>query len=173
MRQRLRKIAGEAAGHRIVFFRQQPEIVRHRGNALQQHLGAVDVSTQHIGIGEPERASQEGSFNRRLFVRNCARIVPEYEAVRHQMFLDSRQRPGNTRIGRWEEANRRNQKRAGVEHLRTVGFDEGVLVAIKALLADVAMDGIAQFAPVLDRRLEPETFGTLDAAIECHPDQHH
>src|SRR5262249_35017819 len=58
------------------------------------------------------------------------------------------------------------------EQTRAVGFDKGIGSAVETLLADVAVDGLAQRSPLLQRRLEAEGFRALDAAVERDPGHH-
>ena len=66
MRQRLREIAGLAAGTGIVLFGQQAEIVGDRDHAVEQRLRLVDLARQHIGVRQPKRAGEERAFDRLL-----------------------------------------------------------------------------------------------------------
>src|SRR4051812_40839110 len=85
------------------------------------------------------------------------------------MPFDRGQRAADARIIRRQESHRRQQQDAGIEHLRAIGLDEGIQFEIKSSRADVEMDGIAQRAPLVERRLEAEHLGALDAAVERDP----
>src|SRR6266481_7987285 len=125
-----------------------------------------------MGVGEPKGAGEKRAFDRLPFLRNLAGIVPQHKSVAHHIFLDRLDRTANAGVGRRQEAYRGQQQDAGVEQLRSVGFDKRVLLAIKTLVANFATDGIAQCPPSVERRIKSELFSALDAAIERHPGHH-
>ena len=59
-----------------------------------------------------------------------------------------------------------------VPRMRGSDVDKGVRSAVETLLADVAVDRLAQRSPLLERRLEAEGFRALDAAVERDPGHH-
>ena len=169
MRQRLREIAGLASRAGIEFLRQQSEIVGHRDDAIEQHLGLGDLACEHIGVGKPQAAGKKRAFDRLLLGRGFARVVPQHKAVSHHIFLDRRDGAANARVRGRKETHRRQQQDAGIEHLRTIGFNESVLPGIKAVFADIATNRIAQSPPAIERCVKSESFGAFDAAVERHP----
>ena len=102
-------------------------------------------------------------------MRDLAGIVPQHKSIPHHVFFNSGDSAANARIRGGKETDRGHQQYAGIEHLRAIGFDKGVLRHVKALLADIAADGVAQGAPAIERCLKTELFGALDAAIERDP----
>ena len=127
-------------------------------HAVEQRLRLVDIAGQHIGVGEPEAAGEKRAFDRLLFIGDLAGIVPQHESVPHHVFFDRRDGAANARVRGRQEAHRRQQQDAGIEQLRAIGFDERIQPGIKALFADIAMDGIAQPPPAIERRVEAESF---------------
>ena len=127
MGQRLREIAGLAPFPGIVLLRQQAEIVGHRDHAVEHRLCLGDFAGQHIGVGEPEAAGEKRALDRLLFIGLLSRgIVPQHEAVAHHVFFDRLDGAADAGIGRRQKAHRRQHQDAGVEQLRSVGFDERV-----------------------------------------------
>src|SRR5580692_8499470 len=88
------------------------------------------------------------------------------------MPLDRRERTANPRVRSRQESDRWKQQYTRIQQRRAITFDEGILGRIKALLADVAMDGVAQGAPVIERRVETEPLGALDRAVDRDPCHH-
>src|SRR5439155_12188111 len=119
-----------------------------------------------IGVGEPEAAGEKSTFDRLLFVGNFARIMPQHKTVAHHIGLDGGDRAANPRVGWRQKPYRRQQQDAGVEQLRAIRIEERIKPGVKALFADVAMDRVAQFPPLLDGRLETEPLHALDPAVE-------
>src|SRR6266478_1555420 len=169
MRQRLRKIPGLTCHTGIELLRQQAQIVRDRDHAFEQRLRLGDIAGQHMGVGEPEGAGKKRAFDRLRFMRDLAGIVPQHKSIPHHVFLNSGDSAANARIRGGKETDRGHQQYTGIEQLRAIGFDKGVLRRVKALLADVAADGVAQAPPAIERCLESELFGALDAAVERDP----
>ena len=62
--QRLREVAGLAAGAGIEFLGQQTEIVGNRGHTVEQRLGSRKLARQHIGVGEPQAAREKCALDR-------------------------------------------------------------------------------------------------------------
>ena len=76
VRQRLRKITGLAAGHRVEFFGEQAEIIGDGDDAVEQGLRLFELTRQHIGIGKPEAAGEKRAFDRLFLIGDFAGIVP-------------------------------------------------------------------------------------------------
>src|SRR5699024_7163323 len=85
------------------------------------------------------------------------------------MRLHCGNRSYDARVRRRQKANRWQQQNAGIEDSRAIRFDEGILLFIESLLANITMDRGAKALPLLQRRLETELFGAFDRAIERHP----
>jgi len=88
--------------------------------------------------------------------------VPQHKAVAHHVFFDGRNGAAHARSDA-AGSHRRQQQDAGIEQLRSVGLDERILLAIKAVFADIAADGVAQGPPAIERRLEFKSFSAFDA----------
>jgi hypothetical protein len=115
VRQRLREIAGLPAGAGVEFLRQQAEIVGDRHDTVEHDLRLVDITGQHISVGEPQAAGQERALDRLGLVRHLARVVAQHEPVAHHVPLDRIDRAADARIGRPQEADRGQQQQAGIE----------------------------------------------------------
>ena len=82
VRERLRKIAQLAPQPRIVLLGEQPDIVAQRPQSLEQPSRIVPTTQQHVVVGEPETACEEGTLSRREPVVRVAGVVPEELAAR-------------------------------------------------------------------------------------------
>src|SRR5882672_4002179 len=118
-----------------------------------------------MGVDEPKGTGEKRAFDRLPFLRHLAGIVPQHKSVAHQLFLDRLDRAANARVRRGKEAYRGQHQDAGVEQLRSIGFDKRILLAIETFFADISTDAIAQSPPSIERRIKPELFGPFDAAI--------
>src|SRR5882672_853450 len=78
-------------------------------------------------------------------------------------------RAANTGVGTRQEANQWDHQEACVEVLRTVRLHEGAGVVIEPAFANVAVDRVAQDAPLLHRSLAAELLDRLDRAIDGDP----
>jgi hypothetical protein len=56
MAERLRKVAQHSARVRVVFLREQPDIVAERQEALEKSVGFIMAFLQRIIVGQPEAA---------------------------------------------------------------------------------------------------------------------
>src|SRR5437868_2214304 len=84
MRERLREIAHLPAGSRIVFLRQQSEIVAQIEEPLEQRPRVHIAALQDIIVGEPEAASKERSYIPRQAVNSALGVVARDKAVSQQ-----------------------------------------------------------------------------------------
>ena len=121
MGQRLREIAGLAAGTEIELFGQQSEIVGDRDHAIEQRLRLCDLARQHIGVGEPQlqarNAPSIGCVSSETSRGSCRSTKPSGIMC----FSIAAMVSPNARIRRRQETNRRQQQDAGIEQLRAIG----------------------------------------------------
>src|SRR5579863_2308740 len=76
------------------------------------------------------------------------------------------------RIFRRQETDQGDEKRAGIELFGAVALRECAKLGVEAVAADVAVNGIAQRPPALDRTVHLETLDGLDRTVEGHPGHH-
>ena len=81
MRERLRKVPELASEPRIVFLRQEADIVAQRHEPLEQLPRLGDASLQDEIVGEPEAAGEKRPFARRQPVNHLSGVVAQYEPV--------------------------------------------------------------------------------------------
>lgn len=165
----LREVADLPAISRIVFLREQPEIVAQRQQAVEQTLGLLAASDGDVGVREPEAAGQEDAFTGFEPVIGDFRVVAAYEAVDEQVPFDRLDSPDISWIARRDEADLGEQQQAGVERLLAKGRPEGVAHRIEATVAHLGMDTCPQLPPLVDRAAQSMTFHRLDGAIEDDP----
>lgn len=86
MRERLRIVADEPLSLDIVFLGEEPDVVAHRDEALEEPHRLVLPSRKHVGVDEPERACEEGCFSARntVHVPPVHRRITRDEAVVHE-----------------------------------------------------------------------------------------
>src|SRR5439155_3661703 len=98
-----------------------------------------------------------------------ARRVAHHEAVAEELALDGLDRPAHAPIGRGEKTDERDHEQARVEVRRAERLRERVPLRVVALVADLAVDRVAERSPLVDRTLEAEARRGLDRAIEADP----
>ena len=81
-------------------------------------------------------------------------------------------RAEHARIRGRQEAHRRQQQDAGIEHLRAIGFDEAFSSRSKPFSQTSRWMVSRNAPPLIERRLEAERLGALDAAVERDPCHH-
>src|SRR5205085_1609539 len=87
VRERLREIADLPAGSRVVFLRQQSNIVAQVEKPLEHQPGVGIPALQDVVIGEPEAASEEGPFVAGQAVDSALGIVARDKAIPQQKLL--------------------------------------------------------------------------------------
>src|SRR5205085_9016771 len=75
VRERLREVAYLPAQARVVFLRQQPEVVAKLEQALKQLARLVRASEHHVRVGQPEAAGDERDFAGRQTILCFTRVV--------------------------------------------------------------------------------------------------
>jgi hypothetical protein len=109
MRERLRKIAQLPPCLRIVFFREQANIVAQREQALEQGACFDLAVLQPVIVGKPKAARKKNTFSRRQAVNFRSRSIAQHKAVYHELPLDRRDGAAHARIVCRQEANERYQ----------------------------------------------------------------
>src|SRR5262249_43761165 len=169
VRKRLRKIADQALGARIVFLAQQADFVAKSDQPPEQVFGFVEALLQNVNVDQPEAAGQEGALARRQRVFHVLGAVAQDETVADEPSLDRIDRADNARIGYRQEADARQQQQAGVELVATIGLHECTELRVVTPRADVVANLVTQFAPIVDWPFEAEILRALDGAIESDP----
>ncbi len=144
MREGLGEVARHAAGFDVVLLRHQTQVVAQLEQPLEQRSRVVDPAQQHIGVGQPETAGQEGSLARRQAVRHLGGVVAHEQAVRgHQLALDRLDRRHEDGVVGLDEAHLGQEQQAGVEIGVVVGALEDATLFVDALVHDVGPDRLA------------------------------
>lgn len=65
----------------------------------EQRTRFLDASLQHVIVGKPEAAGEEGPRARRQVIGGRAGVVSQHEAVPQKMLLDRRDGPHHPRVG--------------------------------------------------------------------------
>ena len=106
MRQGLRKVAQESALFRIVFFRQQSNVIA-KSQKLLIPASAFGSAARHSEILDvPETARQEGRLT--LLYRPGSDSMDK--SIAHQMLLYSVKRIANSLILEWQKAEERDEE---------------------------------------------------------------
>jgi hypothetical protein len=90
MRECLREIAELPPRMRIVFFREQADIVAKREQALEQGECFGIAVLQLVIVGKPESAREKHAFSGRQAVNVRLGSITEHKAVDHKLPLDCR-----------------------------------------------------------------------------------
>src|SRR5258707_7223361 len=100
------------------------------------------------------------------------REIPEDESVVDQLAFDRLDGAADTRVGRGQEADERDEEQARVDLLRPVRLDERPELPVEAALADLGVDLGAQLAPAVDGPLEPLLLDRPHGTVERDPRHH-
>src|SRR5689334_22115050 len=100
---------------RVIFFREQPDIVAETYQPLEQLFCVVAAAEQQVGIREPETAGEKRAFAGRQSVLRLAGVVAQHETVGEQLALDRLHGAAIARIIGLEESERREQQQARIE----------------------------------------------------------
>ena len=111
---RLREVAEQGAGRGIHVFREEPERVGQRGDALEDAHGLVEAAREGERFGSPERADRERA-------RGVAEVVfvdvAEHQAAADEALLVGVEGAEEARIAAVEEAERGQQEDRSVRVL--------------------------------------------------------
>ncbi len=108
VREGLREVADHPSGERVVFLREQTELVAQREQALEQ-FDRVLLAADHVeAVDEPERTGQERPLPPREPVDRSVVIgaVAQHEAVIDQIVFDGFDGRDHPLVGRGQEAQR-------------------------------------------------------------------
>src|SRR5690606_30708336 len=122
-----------------------------------------------IGVHQPERAGEERAFTPADAVVHLLGRIAQHEAVLYEFSLDSLDRAGDARIISGKNSDLWNEKQGGIERIAAIVLDEGVAPGVEAVVADVAMDLVADRAPAIHRTFQAEILAALHRAIEGDP----
>src|SRR5262245_34807200 len=142
MRKRLREVAQESLGCRLVLLREKANIVPQGEKPLENSTSLAWSALQDEVVREPEAAGQKHALSRRQPVQALVRAVAHHEAVDRQLALDRFHGPFDARIAAWQEADDRDQEQARVELARAVVLDERVTARVIAVPAHVGVDAL-------------------------------
>src|SRR5262249_35764316 len=92
MRECLREVAKLAPRLRVVFFREQDNIVPQREQTLEQGACLNIPMLQLVVGGEPEAAREKHAFAWRQAVDVCLGSIPQHKAIDQELALDGRDR---------------------------------------------------------------------------------
>ena len=138
MRERLRKIAGLSPCSRIVFFREQADIVAQREQALKQGACFGVAALQPVIVGKPKAAWQKNTFSWRQTIDVSLGSIPQDEAVNRELPLDRRDGATHTWIVRRQEADEGYQQQTRVKLAAAEALGEGVALAVESELSSHA-----------------------------------
>ena len=93
VRERLREIADLPAGSRVVFLRQQSNIVAEVEKPLEHQPGVAIPALQDVVVCEPKAASKKGALIPRQAVDSTLSVVTRDKAISQQKFLNGGDRP--------------------------------------------------------------------------------
>src|SRR3984957_17593199 len=124
MRERLRKVAELALGMRIIFFRQKPDVIAQRQQALEQRMRFIVAPKQHISVDEPEATGEKRALPGREAVDSRARVITQHESVAKKPALDGGDRALDARIVRRQKADDGDQQQARVQARIAERLDE-------------------------------------------------
>ena len=173
----LREVADLPAVARVVLLAEQPDIVAHGQQPLEQPHRVAGPADQAQRVHQPEAAGQEGSLGTGQAVDACLRLragglgVPEHQAAADQLALDGRHRGHDPRVVRRQEADLRDQQHRRVQRGAAVVLGERAAPGVIAFLAHLGVDLVAHRAPPgLSARLAQ--LGDPDRPVEGDPGHH-
>ena len=91
MAEGLREVAKHAARVRIIFLRQQSDVVLQFKQPVEKLSRFLITAEQNIDVGKPEAAGEENALARRQSIVNRLGPIPEHEPVMKQALLDLRE----------------------------------------------------------------------------------
>ena len=152
MREGLREVAHQATGDRVVFLRQEAEVVAQTDQPVEKLTGVVRPAQQRQAVTEPERAGQEGPLpsGEAVHVPRLVRVVPQHEPAFDELALDGLDGAPDTWVVSGQEAHERDHEQTGVELVGAVVLGERTLFDVEALVADLVVDLVADLAPAVD-----------------------
>src|SRR5215510_5304872 len=169
VRKRLRKIADLPLRLRIVFFRQQADIVANRQQALEQG-GRFGVAVlQRVIVGKPKAAREKYPFSRSQTINAGLGSITKYEPVDRELLLDSRNGAAHAWIFRRQEADERHQQQTRIELAASEALREGVAAAVESKLTNRRVHVVANSSPPFQRRHQFETLRIPHRAIQSNP----
>ena len=107
VRERLWEVADETTCVGVVLLGQKADVVPQVEQSLEEPSCVIDASHQDIGVRQPEAARQKSSLTARQPVIAAVRVIAEQKSIDEQPPLDRCDGPLDPRIGRWQEADRR------------------------------------------------------------------
>src|SRR5437016_1378831 len=84
----LREIAYERAASRLVFFRQQAEIVAQRDQTAKQLLRFAPAASAGVRIDKPEAAGQESAFAAGQAILGLLGLIAQNKSLPQQVLFD-------------------------------------------------------------------------------------
>src|SRR5215471_3787110 len=154
---------------RIIFFREQADIVAQRKKALEQCACFGVAMLQLIIIGKPESAREKDAFSGRqaINVRLCS--ITQHKAVDHELPLDRRDGAAHPWIVCRQKADEGDQQEARVELAVAKALRKGVALAVISKFTKRRMHAVADLPPGFQRGQEVEPLGIAHRAIHGYP----
>jgi hypothetical protein len=100
VRKRLWEVADEPLRPRVVFLRQETDVVAEPNQSLEDPARLIGATKHQKVVSEPKATSEEGALADRQAVSATAGVVAHDETVDHEIAFDRRHRPDNARIAR-------------------------------------------------------------------------
>src|ERR1700684_3529722 len=172
MRECLGEVAKLTTAVRIVFLRQQPNVVAQRQQALEQSPRLLVPPEQHVIVDQPEAAGEESALPRRQAVDRGSGVVAHHESLAKKLAFDCGDRALDAGIVRRQKADDGNEQKARVQRRIAQRLDERVFVSVIAARAHLVMNRVTDSAPALERSLETEFLDRAHRAVERDPRHH-
>src|SRR5215475_3450574 len=169
MGERLREIADQPSRLRIVFFAQQADIIAQLEQAIEQRPRIMQSALQHIGINQPEAASQESPLARCKAVLGFLGVVAHHESVYQQVPLDRIDCAADPRVIGGQKAGAWQQQKARIKLFAPIALHEAPKLMVEAAAANIGMNFRRPCPPAIDRSSKVEFFGALDGTVERKP----
>ncbi len=150
MAERLWEVAELAARDGVVLLGEQAHVVAHVQQPLEQGPRLLLPAGHVQGVGQPERAGQEGPLGSGQPVHRAALgAVAADEAVAAELGADGVDRADHARVVGGQEADPGDEQCGGVQLLGAVVLGERAPRGVVAVLADVEVDGLPHGAEAL------------------------
>ena len=172
MRKGLRKISQLPLCPRVVFLRQQADVVAKREKAVEEFTGLVAAAKQDEVVDVPEAARKKCSFTRRQPILGRIRVIAMDQSIDHQFTPDGLDGSTNARIIGRQETHQRDHQQAGIQLARTVGLHKTSARAVEASRTDIFVDALTNLAPPIQLRGKLMFLRGLDRAVDGHPRHH-
>jgi hypothetical protein len=107
---------GQPPGDRVVFFREETDVILQGQEAAEESLGLLPAPDQGQGVDQPEAAGEKHSLTGGQSIPGVlVRDVAHHEPISHELALDGLDGAEDARIGGREKAHLGDEQQRGIE----------------------------------------------------------